>query len=916
MHTVQIAIDWVNNQPDILPDAHVNLVPVESGFTRADAIRSAYEIVQHSPIAQPQQINPSIVHWLQLDSKFRIAFQMSRPASLRTEQHIRNTSRRNTFRLIQSAGTYGGYLAQFAYEMGWNNVAVIYSETEFGASFATPIVTEAQVLGMNVLANQGFNADGTLSQADLDSCIDTIVASKARIILLSAYESEATGLWLRMYSRLHTTTFAEYVWVTLNGIEDFPVPLAYNMVVPTVNETLGNDIANNVGVYLQQTMGANESTPLYLEYMSAYNSSYPQDITSDNSEPWTNEDLLFDCALSIFYGLDETIKNNVSLTMSMLLNPDYTQADYTPFTNISIFSTGKPGLLGNLTFEADGNSAMAGMAVTIQRDGEVNAFVQDYPEAALFIDNTVTIYRDQLSFFGGSTIVPTDLPAPKILNPEWHSGEAILFCLIAAFLLFTNVSSITVTYRSRFKPVIKRASWKSLMMVLFGLVLLNISPFLYIGTMTRSTCVAQPFILNMGFGLVFANLAAKNWRVFKIFNNPKMMARGLSDHHVLAFAAGIVGVEALLSLIWVCVSTPVETTIYIDTVTIVRVCQSPNSKIQSVMTAISIAFNGILLALTTVLSFLTRNVTSEFNESKWIGISAYNIVAVCGLFLPLVYTAEFAAYAYMFRAIAILIGTAVTETCIFAPKFLVLYRSWIKKRASKDGENTSTTARVMQSVMGSSKGNLLNAKSSATAVVRKLPGLQFTDVPVLQTSSGQLIMWNILSRWKKANVIALPGYICIEEIEATPDASSKINVYRTSNAVVRNGSTRATSSMGSVSIKEGSASMGGPQRSTTNIDKGAIDVNDLCTLKVLTLDGALEFVLTRAASIELVRQIQAAPGPSETLKVFTDRIEKSGVLPQTPRSHVPTSERGMESVNDLMSLQSHGPRLDAHLDAV
>lgn len=136
----------------------------------------------------------------------------------------------------------------------------------------------------------------------------------------------------------------------------------------------------------------------------------------------------------------------------------------------------------------------------------------------------------------------------------------------------------------------------------------------------------------------------------------------ISDEKLLAFSSGsvhiqcifcaelnrlmfslppnrVILIELIICIVWMAVDQPKPAFIAHTDVTHFMVCESTNDKVQLALTAVSLVFNGILLSLTTVLSYLVRNIPFvEYNESRWIAISVYNIVAVAALFLPLIYS--------------------------------------------------------------------------------------------------------------------------------------------------------------------------------------------------------------------------------------------------------------------------------------
>lgn len=136
-------------------------------------------------------------------------------------------------------------------------------------------------------------------------------------------------------------------------------------------------------------------------------------------------------------------------------------------------------------------------------------------------------------------MIPFDAEPSKPQNPPWK-GIGGVFAALSVILILTGLASAVITVWFKDNAIIKRSSWKSLLMVAIGTVIANISPLLYIGSLNKAMCIGQPFVLNVGFGrlmgfwnhsllasgakgnsythsgLAFSNLLAKTWRVYKV----------------------------------------------------------------------------------------------------------------------------------------------------------------------------------------------------------------------------------------------------------------------------------------------------------------------------------------------------------------------------------------------------------------
>ncbi|KAJ3156156.1 hypothetical protein HDU86_004124 [Geranomyces michiganensis] len=787
---------------------------------------------------------------------------------------------------------------------------MLFSAQNYGSSFVKGTVSEALRTGVKILTQQSFNANGNLDDDDLMSVIASIKNSNARIIIATALEDEFTALWIKAYKAGLVTS--DYVWVTVNGILDFPGEnpdeYYYQYRGRTVADVLGPEVANATGVLFVGIQGDNSSTPEYEIYKQQWNET----LTPEEHDPkyndedgydagYYNEENVWDCAMAIFYGFDELLKANASLNAAMLVHPDYTAPkdrsvpwNMQPFTNVSIFNTMKKGLAGPYLFEAGNYPFEKSNILATSNGAKVNGTYGTYPVVAYFTGergDNIVLQPEEFSFFGKSKVTPPDIAPPERFNPAWESSQGAGFSAIAVALLLVHLASGATVFNNRHKAVIKRGSWKSLSMIAFGLGIIDIAPLLYVGTVNKAVCVAQPFVLNIGFGLVFSNLMAKTWRVFRIFNNRKMMGKPISDGQIFAFSGAIFFVECLMSIIWVAVSTPVPTTFWLNDLQLVVVCQSPNESVQVAMTGICIAFNALLLTLTTVLSFSTRKVVSEYNETKWIGMSVYNIVAVSALFIPLVYTTAFASYAFPLRNIALLMGSGVTGFCIFGPKFLVLLRSRHKRPAA---QATSYSRALMATVAGSSSAKVYVAGSrnalpqrGTVAQARRVQSLQLASVPCLLSGTGGV--FGFITRWRNANIISSPGCLCVEFLEDGMQ-SGKILAFRTENAICRNGTTAGTgSAIEGSRISQADLAEKGVQNESSHSTEPHVtpqaDEKDV-TFIIVTLDGTLELAVTASIAVDLGKHIMSAPGAHGTAKASTSASEHQ---PSVRKSHMPNS---------------------------
>merc|ERR1711879_76033 len=80
---------------------------------------------------------------------------------------------------------------------------------------------------------------------------------------------------------------------------------------------------------------------------------------------------------------------------------------------------------------------------------------------------------------------------------------------------------------------------------------------------------------------------------------------------------------------------------------------------------IFVAYNVIILFIGALISVLTRNIPSDFNESKEMTISIYNLVFLGAIIIPFI--------AWILRTCAILYAFSVTMGLLFLPKVITIF---------------------------------------------------------------------------------------------------------------------------------------------------------------------------------------------------------------------------------------------------
>jgi hypothetical protein len=132
----------------------------------------------------------------------------------------------------------------------------------------------------------------------------------------------------------------------------------------------------------------------------------------------------------------------------------------------------------------------------------------------------------------------------RIANPSWykHPAEIAIISIAGlgvAFCLFLML----LFYVWRDKPQIVAASLIFVELIMLGALMMFASIFLWTLETTTGACIARYWLFNLGFGMMFANLLAKTWRIWRIFTYKKLKALKIPNIQLLKVVAILVSVE-------------------------------------------------------------------------------------------------------------------------------------------------------------------------------------------------------------------------------------------------------------------------------------------------------------------------------------------------------------------------------------
>ncbi|KNE71206.1 hypothetical protein AMAG_15863 [Allomyces macrogynus ATCC 38327] len=514
-------------------------------------------------------------------------------------------------------------------------------------------------------------------------------------------------------------------FISPDGISD----LDDNLYAPG-NKYSSTDRDNANGVLFSFPV---ERGPKFSSFWDKYHAKFP-----NQTEVGHYGTLFADCYLALARGI---------LKVAGAQGADVvTKRSYAAGTSLKDFLEPFDGVSGRVEFDSSGDR-IAEMNMYNIYNGKANA-VYTFPLGA----TTLTATSTPVKFYSGSSTPPSDRPAYLIAYVTYTSVGGIVVAAVNGLLILLVIATTLYLFRERNHASVKQMSWPFLVQISVGVVMTLGTIFLWIGVPTKFTCNLQSWLFGLSLEITLSAVAAKAFRIWKVFDNKALLRlRNLSNARLFAGCGAIVGVQALIQLIWTLLA-PLEPQIVASPSSIAYKCASKDATIDTVFRTISIVYNTLLLAAVLFLAYKTRRAFSQYRESKFIAYTTQNIF-LCGIIVtPLLYvpTDSWALGAFYVRTCIIM------YSCVFSFGALVGRIALVPFLAHRKAAETGV--RMVFEGMSSTDGT-----SSAEQMVGKPTTLQ-GKYPVK-------IANKLFETWKlhRLTLFALEGFLGLSRLTTSTE---------------------------------------------------------------------------------------------------------------------------------------------------
>ena len=290
----------------------------------------------------------------------------------------------------------------------------------------------------------------------------------------------------------------------------------------------------------------------------------------------------------------------------------------------------------------------------------------------------------------------------------WSDPLAIVIIILSLLGIAATTFVIVVFIIYRNEHLIKASSRELSAVHLCGIMLCYLMSFVYIAKPSRASCAIQRFGVGFCFSLCFSTLLVKTNRIHRIFNRKTLTLQApplVNPQSQLFFTALLVAIQVLIAVVWLVVEHPNTIFLHDDFTTHLLCSENP-----FIGLSVTLAYNLLLLVVTTYFAFRTRKVPQNFNEAKFINLTVYTLCVLWLAFIPayFVTTARHASFRTGSLVIAIILSATVTLCCLLVPKVYFLF----SRKRKGNSEYPTTTMDTFQNPV--SPNNVLTDKRQSS----------------------------------------------------------------------------------------------------------------------------------------------------------------------------------------------------------
>ncbi|KAJ3031101.1 UNVERIFIED_CONTAM: hypothetical protein HDU68_006480 [Siphonaria sp. JEL0065] len=281
-------------------------------------------------------------------------------------------------------------------------------------------------------------------------------------------------------------------------------------------------------------------------------------------------------------------------------------------------------------------------------------------------------------------------PSPFFFIGSMTSIQLVLFGIGAVLL----VVLIILVYSNRDQSSVKAMSPMCCVNVLLGCLLGDLSILYQAAYETQTVCYAEVVIPAVAFGIVFSMIFLKAFRIYLIFEYPRIArSRFLKDDFLISASIVVAIIDGILGYIYVSASKTEPGSIYFTDIPEPYWTCAPRAgyeKTEFALMIVLFVFNGLIMALCVAIGQMTRQAAAKFSESKAVSAMVYVSLAAIVLGMGVCFGLEPTTTA-IFHLHRLVTSIATWMIAVISP--IILFGAALKNSVEGGSTRISTSDR-------------------------------------------------------------------------------------------------------------------------------------------------------------------------------------------------------------------------------
>ncbi|XP_025112675.1 gamma-aminobutyric acid type B receptor subunit 1-like [Pomacea canaliculata] len=677
---VMMALEMVNNRPDILPRYHLNMQYNDSQCMPGLGTKVLYQLLYDKPtkimvLSGCSSVSTFVAQAANMWNLIVLAYGASSPALSNRERFPM------FFRTHPSATVHNPTRVKLFKHFKWNRIATIQETQELFTSTIEDLEKRVKEAGIDIAVRQSFLTDPT-------NAVRNLKRQDARVIVGVFYEDMARRVFCQAYKeKLYGK---KYVWLIIGWYPDNWYRTRddrHNCTVEQLEEALEGHLTTEA-VILHQENTTTDVGMMPQEFTQRLNkelnTSDPSLITGYPEAP-----LAYDAVWALAFALNKTANKLAEKGMS-LEQFNYSNKEIAQEIYSAMNSTKFLGISGNVAFSSQGDRI-----ARTQIEQMINGTYHKLGYYDSLADNFTWFGTDR--WIGGKP----PLDHTHVIDHLRVVSKTLYFsmCALAIVGILAGAFCLIFNYRNRQRrcvafsqPNINSLTVLGCMSCLACIFLLGLDGKFVSPDVYPLVCQIRAWVLSLGFTLSYGSMFSKIWTVHQLTTSRKKDRKGVQIWELYTVLAVLLVLDVGVLSAWQ-VLDPLKRELEVfaqedptDTEEDIQLrpqLEHCNSENLSVWLGVLFGYKGILLIFGIFLAYETRSVKlKQVNDSRFVGMSIYNVVVLCVITAPIsliIGNQQDATFAFV--SLAIILCSFLSLGLIFVPKMMELY-----KHPQRDGQ--------------------------------------------------------------------------------------------------------------------------------------------------------------------------------------------------------------------------------------